>query len=401
MKRTNFSISARLVSCCLAFLLASVLYGCNNSENTQSERQDPAGSDTTALSHLERGRDLLFNAETKDDYPKAIEYLEKAVAADPNNASAQVALVYAYTKRGKYTEAAPYLTSADALRDQLTKKDKLWLDALATRVANDHDLQSERWLKVIAEYPEDRWAWYELAVSYTVVDRYELAADACAKALAIEPDPFKWSASYIYYVHSKALYRLGDYEATIKAAEAGRSDPLPTNWNLARYNLSAARVSSGQVEDMDAFEEEYIQAMRDDGRHSDFLIDIDTGFFFFEVGEYERALKFMKIVHDPNPLAITYSIMGYSLTELGRLDEAFALLDSGLTEFPNDAEILTSKAWALYRVGQYEEAKENVVTAISVAPRKKNHFDRTLAIVDAALEDPNLQQVEFKPWVYE
>lgn len=392
LKRRSYSHAA-----VAAVLLFS---GCATSLVSERLEDQNAAIKPADLSDFQIGKDLLFNAATKHDYPKAILSLEEAYEANPNNAEIQIALIYAYSKKSKYDEAQSLVASATALKGQLSEQDQLWLDALTAKVNRDPKLESEMWEKAVSAFPNDRWAWYELSTSYTVIDEYQSAADACVRALEIEPNPSKWEASYLYFVHSKALLRLGDAKGAIKAAEAGRTEPLASNWNLARFNLYVAKTVAGDITDYDQLETDYLAAMHRDGTHSDFLITIDTGFFFFEIGDYERAIKFMKQVHDPKPLSITYAIMAYSLTELGREEEALNLLEEARTAFPGDPDILTANAWTLYRIGDLEAAIDRSSAALAVAPKTKNHVPRIHAIIQDAIRDPDMPQVKFKPWVY-
>ncbi len=81
----------------------------------------------------------------------------------------------------------------------------------------------------------------------------------------------------------------------------------------------------------------------------------------------ERNLR--KLISVKPDDAHAYNALGYSLADHGlRLDEALQLIDKGLALAPDDAFILDSKGWLLYRRGEKAEALEILRKAYGVRP---------------------------------
>lgn len=67
--------------------------------------------------------------------------------------------------------------------------------------------------------------------------------------------------------------------------------------------------------------------------------------------------------------AHAYNALGYSLADQGiRLDEARQLIDQGLALAPEDAFIIDSKGWLLYRIGEHAEALTLLRQAYQLRP---------------------------------
>jgi tetratricopeptide (TPR) repeat protein len=81
----------------------------------------------------------------------------------------------------------------------------------------------------------------------------------------------------------------------------------------------------------------------------------------------EQDLREM-LRHDPsNPLAL--NALGYSLANLtDRYDEALELIRKALSLKPDDAAIMDSMGWVLYRLGNYQESLDYLTKALSLFP---------------------------------
>lgn len=79
----------------------------------------------------------------------------------------------------------------------------------------------------------------------------------------------------------------------------------------------------------------------------------ETALLAEKLGQYEIMERHLRrLIHIQPDDAHAYNALGYSLVDQGkRLDEARQLIDQGLALAPEDAFILDSKGWLLYRVG--------------------------------------------------
>ncbi|HQW19516.1 MAG TPA: tetratricopeptide repeat protein [Rhodocyclaceae bacterium] len=79
----------------------------------------------------------------------------------------------------------------------------------------------------------------------------------------------------------------------------------------------------------------------------------------------ERNLRKLILLKPEDPRA--YNALGYSLADRSlRLDEAQQLIDKALSLAPNDAYIIDSKGWLLYRRGETAAATETLQKAFDL-----------------------------------
>ena len=91
------------------------------------------------------------------DWNKAVEFLEKAVRADPNNADAHNFLGYAYRKKGTYMHLVK--------DDQVKERGGVLLEHVV-ECLQGHDVQTARGREVMAEQPCGRFVWQMLLKAF-------------------------------------------------------------------------------------------------------------------------------------------------------------------------------------------------------------------------------------------
>ena len=102
----------------------------------------------------------------------------------------------------------------------------------------------------------------------------------------------------------------------------------------------------------------------------------DWSLFYFRGIAYERTKQWPKAEADfkkalelspDQPLVLNY--LGYSWVDMGQnLDEAMAMIKKAVDLRPNDGYIVDSLGWAHYRLGQYDEAVDELERAIGLRP---------------------------------
>jgi tetratricopeptide (TPR) repeat protein len=150
----------------------------------------------------------------------------------------------------------------------------------------------------------------------------------------------------------------------------------------ARARLAAARA--GDPEDLRLVVAE-AQLLRDAGRHADayaFLTRMlevrpDDPEIIYETALAAEKLGYLDVMerHLQRVIALKpdsaqgYNALGYSLADRNtRLDEAAQLIDKAVSLAPDDAAILDSKGWLLFRQGKLAAAVESLRTAIAKMP---------------------------------
>ena len=377
-----------MVALCAALLLSSC---------ATRIAPEVAGASSEAARLYSEAREALYEADSRFEYPAAIELLERAVAADPANARARLDLIYAYTKQGRYEDAEPHALAASGMANRLTDAQRLWLAALRERLADRPQREIDAWRAVTAAEPANRWAWYELAVSLSALERYDEAADAAAQALALQPDPGEWDASWLHYMHSKALFRSGQYDAAVNAAENGRS--LPDTWRATYYRLALARAKAGQADELDAFIDEYRRITAEEGRTSPAYLEANIALMHFELGNYDRAAELARRALAMEDTAYPGWVLGYSLIEAGRPTEALRELEAARARHPDDVYLSAARGWALYRLDRLEEARTALLEARALSKRTNYRVEHDLAAVERALADPDAPRAAPIPWL--
>jgi tetratricopeptide (TPR) repeat protein len=150
----------------------------------------------------------------------------------------------------------------------------------------------------------------------------------------------------------------------------------------ARARLAAARGTSPDDSRLVVAE---AQLLRDVGRHADayaFLTKIlearpDDPDVLYETALAAEKLGYLDVMerHLQRLIALKpespqgYNALGYSFADRNmRLDEAAQLIDRAVTLAPDDAAILDSKGWVLFRQGQLPAALEYLRRAFAKVP---------------------------------
>lgn len=381
MTNTSFSASALLA---LGIALASC--GDNGAPEPVAQQETP----------YEAGKRILFGAKTRFEYPKAVELLQQAVAQDSGDVSARVNLIYALLKRGQYDRAAPHIDAAKSLRATLSDREDLWLDALNYKVRDESDRQIAQWQRVVADFPEDRWAWYELASAQASIGDYENAATSAGKAAALETDPQKWEASWLYYLHSKALFRSGQYAAAVLAAAPGEA--TPTTWRSGFFRKALGQIKTGQAKSEDLVKE-YIAISNAEGRNNASYTQANIALFLHEAGEYDGALKAAQTAYDLEQKSYQAWALGYLLAETGKVEAAVTHMNAAAKTFPDNASVLAAQGWALYRAGAFEQARIAALEARRKSKRWNYQVERNLKIIQTAVDVPGAPPAPPIPWL--
>lgn len=374
----------------LATLLVGIaLFGCQpNTPPAATGSQQP--SETAAVS----ARAALYEAKTRYEYPDAIARLEQAVADGANDATTRFALVYGYLKTGRYDKALPL---ADGIEDaDLSASDKVWLQALQARAADDPRREIAAWQRVVATYPADRWAWYELAVARSTVEDYPAAAHAAAQALSLVADPAKWEASWIYYLQAKALFRAGRYEQAVAAGTAGRENQ--TTWRSTYYRTALAQIAAGDAAMKDTFVDEYRDISTREGRNNTSYTEANLALAFYELGDFERGITHAREAYELDQSGYQSWALAYNLAESGRVEDAMQIMERAAVAFPEDAHVQAAKGWVLFRLGRHEDALAAVTNAQGLSARRVHYIQRMRTTIAAALADPDGAEPE-RPWL--
>ena len=365
----------------LAISLAACAPDAHNSDALSELSPDAHSSVAAAIS---KPLGLAFSAETPEAYDDIIAKLEKASLVPNEKLSAQLALFYVLTKKNKWEQASQAQQYIQPRKSELTHFESLWFDALSARLSDDGDEEIARWKTVLELVPNNRWAWYELATPYYRQEDYANVVRALERALAIEPDPEKWRASYIHYLHSKSYFRIDEYEKSSQAALPALA--YEKRRRTAQYRKVMADTASGKLQDPYQGLKRYREYSMKNGLINEAVHNANLSLFFFELGDYDRAVTHARQSYELQKFTYSAFVLGYSLTEKGELEEAQSVLKDAAAQFPENANLWGARGWLHHRLEEDEKALEFLMKARALNPRKHSAIERDIKIVTASLE---------------
>ena len=114
--------------------------------------------------------------------------LNRAIALDPNFASAYRAIGSTYYNLGDYNQAAEYYKKAFDLRDRTTERERLGIEVMYYGYGlNDYEESIRRTRQLLQIYPNVTNSWVSLSNLYTKLGEYPQAIDAAERAYRIDP----------------------------------------------------------------------------------------------------------------------------------------------------------------------------------------------------------------------
>ena len=123
------------------------------------------------------------------DFPQASSFYQEALRLDPSFAMAYARLGVAYGNQGAITKAIEYLKKAYDLRERVTERERMYIEAQYALQQYDLPKALQSYKLFVATYPRDAAAWNNLANAYQIVGDFEQSAAGFAKTWEIA----KWN----------------------------------------------------------------------------------------------------------------------------------------------------------------------------------------------------------------
>ncbi|MGB7295697.1 MAG: protein kinase [Candidatus Aminicenantales bacterium] len=186
--------------------------------------------------------------DVKGEYRQVIESMEKAVAIDPDFASAYLAMAWSYGNLYFFAEQRKYEEKAMALSERLTDREKL-------NIQGNYYMGSEKTYtqalmaleKLIAIYPDDISGGNNLAILYSRMGEIERAIERWRVCVQAGTEDV-----VIYQNLSGAYENIGAYDKSIEVKESYlkeigdsafmRRDLADTYRKLGQYDLALAEL---------------------------------------------------------------------------------------------------------------------------------------------------------------
>ncbi|MEI2457063.1 putative peptide modification system cyclase [Lysobacter firmicutimachus] len=118
-------------------------------------------------------------------FDEALQYFQRAVQIDSNFALAHMGVMRVYVSNADTDAARPYLEKAQQLRDHLTPREALYLDAWAAEFGPQPSLRAPpKWKLLAGVYPDYFAGRYQYAWSEFLANRFDSALAATTAATA-------------------------------------------------------------------------------------------------------------------------------------------------------------------------------------------------------------------------
>ena len=210
------------------------------------------------------------------DFPQAASFYQEALRLDPSFAMGYARLGVAYGNQGATTKAVEYLKKAYDLRERVTERERMYIEAQYSLQQYDLPKALQAYKLFVATYPRDAAAWNNLANAYGLVGDLEPSLAGFQKTWEMA----KWNNVAANNAAGTLLTmgRLPEAERYMKeAADLGGTDD--TNYHS---NAMADDFLSGRPD-----WEKHVQwaASRPDG----FTIEAGAATFYFFLGRMHDA----------------------------------------------------------------------------------------------------------------
>ena len=205
------------------------------SRDTLTAYDRPLQVATTDSIDALRAFELGMELRSRADNVRAIPALKTAVAIDPQFALAYAQLGSAYSNTGDTTNATPYLRKAFELRDRATEPERLYITGrYFDIVTGELEKGAETYRLWTRMYPGEWLAFNALANDANLMGRYQIAVDAAARAVELEPRQIFGQMNLL-----TALLALNRFdEAKGVAGRMLERDPDNSSAHTARYAMA-------------------------------------------------------------------------------------------------------------------------------------------------------------------
>jgi tetratricopeptide (TPR) repeat protein len=385
-----------------AFVLAVVLCGCQmDASKTSAAAPDTSAKNgkipvTTASEEARKeflaGRDLAEKLRITD----SIAHYDKALSLDPNFALAELNRAQSSPTAKEFFE---HLKKAVALSDKASDGERMLIEAAQAGANADPTKQKEILEKLVAAYPNDERAHFNLGGYYFGQQDFNQAIVHYKKATELAPD-YSTAFNILGYAY-RQNEAYGDAENAFKKyielipndpnpydsyaellLKMGRFDEAITQYNKAlsiepnfinsHFGIAAALTYKGDANAALAELDKMTQKARTDGERRTALfgrtvVAVDSGKFDQALAETAKQYAIAQKNNDAAAMTGDLQLKGNILLEMGKLDDARQAYeqalkttnDSGLSKAIKDNTALFHH----YNLARVAIAKKDLATA--------------------------------------
>jgi tetratricopeptide (TPR) repeat protein/predicted Ser/Thr protein kinase len=315
--------------------------------NTVLKFDAPIEATTSSLEALK-----AFSVASKSAEAEAVPALKRAIALDPNFASAYAALGIWYFDLGENALARESIRKAYELRDKVSEREKYRISgAYYTYVTGEVQKANQMYLELAQAYPRDSFSRSNLGANYVMLGQYENAVAPILETIRLRPDDGVAYANLM--LADVAMNRLDDAKATYEQALAHKLDE--PSLRQSRYLLAFRQSDTAEMEKQAAW------ARGKEGIEGMFLsLQSDTQAFYGHLGKARefsrRAVELTDHAGSKEAAALWQVNAALREAEFGNAGAAKQGVSAALALAPgHDIKILA--ALALARIGDASRAK--------------------------------------------
>jgi tetratricopeptide (TPR) repeat protein len=356
----------RLTSIAIVALGIAANLACNQAPSSAAASSNNAKIPITTKSEEARneflqGRDLSDRLLVQD----SLLHFQKAVALDPEFASAELALATSSPTTKDFLE---HLNKAVSLADKASEGERLMILATQAGANGDVTKQREYSEKLAATFPNDERAQFNLGAYYFGQQDYAPAIEYNKRATKLDPN-YSTAYNQLGYAYRQA----GDY-ANAEQAFKKYIDLIPNDPNP--YDSYAELLLK-----MGKFEESVVQyrkalSLDDNFNPSRFGVAGDL-MYLGKPAEAEAELQSMAgHARNDGELRTAYFGMAVLASDSGQFDKAQQVMDKeyGVAEKKNDVSSMAADL----------QAKGNIALAAQQYAAARQHFDRSFELIQAS-----------------
>lgn len=351
---------------------AATWSGCSPTSNNEGKSTNNAAASSNAASpntgklpvttaseeakkEFLQGRDLAERLLVQD----SIQHFDKAIALDTNFASAELARANSSPTAKEFFD---HLKKSVSLADKASEGEKLLILATEAGANGDVAKQKEYLDKLVAAYPNEERAHFNLGGYYFGQQDYGQAIEQYKKATELNPSystaynilgyayrqngdyPNAESAfkKYIelipndpnpYDSYGELLLKMGKYEDSI--AQYRKALSIDPNFVNSHFAISAALTYLGKPDEAAAELQTMLGKARSDGERRTALfgqtvVDVDSGKLDKALEDMDKQYAIAEKINDVASMTGDLQAKGTILLELGKFDEAKGLFERAL-----------------------------------------------------------------------
>ena len=298
------------------------------------------------------------NAFHKGDYSAASTMLSRAIALDSTFTIAKIFLCFAYDNQGLVDEAKKLCLSLYEKREQMTTKQKLWLNYIHA-ILFETIYERIKYLKQFVAFDDQVPLIYSnLGGAYITLHDYFRAIPVYEKALDLYSE---WNSKPIdavaYYWLGYAYHKTEQFKKERNLYNKAEQD-FPENPDMI-FRQAVLSLTQGDLVIASRYIEKYTSVLKENSATEEEIskglseIYSEAGIFDKAEEYYWKALSFQP--EEPDRL----NSLAYFLIDKDRnIGKGLEIIDKALKSDPDASNYLDTKGWGLYKQGKYQEALE-------------------------------------------